>query len=500
MTVRDAADLDPAMVLEADVVVIGSGPAGLTVAMDLAAQSVRVLVVESGNRSIDAATRDFDEGDVVGHPLRFQEVPFGTADMRLRAVGGASGHWTGMCRPLDEIDLAVRHWIPGSGWPLDRAELDPWYRQAEDTLKLGTTGWDAEAWYRRTGAAPLFESDRMTTTVCQFSPPVSFGSDFGDVLESESGPDVVFGATAVDASLTATGDRLDQIELRRLDGEILRARGAQFVLAVGGLEVPRLLLSWGSGAAGLANGSGQVGLGFMEHPHREMGQVRATFEGDVPALYAWGDAPGAEPPTKVWAGWSPSPEVQEQDRIGHGIALLRFADGRASSAADPSRVTQAMGDLVEWHTSGRAVTATVSVRTEQRPHAASRVTLGPTRDATGLRRIQLDWQPTKDDDHTGRRIVELLAEEFGRAGIGRIEVDPRGAPFAEIPMEIGCHPMGAARMGADPASSVVGADLRTHDITNLFVCSSAVFPTGGHANPTLTIVALAHRLAAHLGR
>jgi choline dehydrogenase-like flavoprotein len=157
-----------------------------------------------------------------------------------------------------------------------------------------------------------------------------------------------------------------------------------------------------------------------------------------------------------------------------------------------------MGSLVRWAHGERAQPATLSVRTEQRPTLASSVTLGPTRDATGLPRLRLKWRPSAEDARTGRRLVELLAAELGRAGIGRVEVDPRGKPYADTRVEIGCHPMGTARMSADPTDGVVDPHLRTHDLANLYVCSSAVFPTSGHANPTLTIVALAHRLAARL--
>jgi choline dehydrogenase-like flavoprotein len=499
MTVIDASDLAAGSPLTADVVVIGSGPAGLTVALDLARESVDVLVVESGGRAVVPETRDLDVGDVIGVPFRFGGQPFGTADMRLRALGGASGHWAGMCRPLDPIDFEQRAWIPGSGWPIDADELAPWYAEAATTLQLGDTGWNADAWFARCGTAALIEPGPLETTVYQFSPPVRFATDFAAGLESEDGPRVLIGGTAVDVTLSANDARVERLLLRRLDGETFDVvANRAYVVAAGGLEVPRLLLAWGSGAAGVANSSGLVGVGYLEHPHRSAGQVRATFASAIPALYAWGDAPGDDPPVKVWAGWSPTPQVQAEERIGNCVALLRFTDGPASGVIDPTAVTQAIGPLVRWSQGAEPHVATVDVRTEQRPSANSRVTLGSTRDATGLPRVRVDWRPSGEDDRTGRRLVELLAAEFGRAGVGRVEVHPRGRPYEEIPVEIGCHPMGTARMSDNPAAGVVDRDLRTHDVANLYVCSSAVFPTTGHANPTLTIVALAHRLADHL--
>ena len=501
MTITPATDLPPNAKLQADVVIMGSGPAGLTMAMELARAGVDALVLESGGLTTTKESRDLDTGAVVGQPFQFGDVPYGTEDMRIRALGGSSGHWAGMCRPLDDIDFRTRPWVTGSGWPINRAELEPWYRKAEATLKLGTTGWDPEPWYERCGTKALFGSERLNTTIYQFSAPVRFGSDFADVLENEAGPRVILGATVVDAALNPASDRITQVTIRRADGATATATATlAFVLATGGLEVPRLLLAWGQGSAGLANSSGLVGRGYLDHPHRAAGQVRASLGSNLPPLYGFADAPGDAAPTKVWAGWSPTTEVQEAEGIGHGVAFLRFRDSPDSAKARPTGNTKAMGSLVAWGTSAKANHATVSVRCEQAPTAASRVTLGTKLDPTGLPRLRVDWQPSAFDERTAQRTVELLAEEFGRAGIGRIEVQPRGNPFATIPVEIGCHPMGSARMSEDPKTGVVGPDLRSHDLANLYVCSSAVFPTSGAANPTLTIVALAHRLAAELAQ
>ncbi len=497
MTVTEAATLARGARLDADVVVVGSGPAGLTVALDLAGRGIDVLVVESGGRGVSPEARDLDRGEVVGEPLRFAEAPYDTSSMRLRVLGGASGHWAGMCRPLDDLDLRARPWIPGSGWPIDRADLEPWYRRAEATLDLGTTGWDPEAWYERCGTSALLPGDRLTTTIFQFSPPTRFATDFERALEAPTGPRVVVGATAVDVALDASGRRIDELTLRRADGGTLTARATTIVLAAGGLEVPRLLLAW-DGGRGVATSSGLVGLGYMDHPHRTAGQVRATLGSELPPLYAWGDAPGDGAPAKVWAGWSPTPELQEAEGLGQAVALLRFTDALTGATAEPTAVTDAMGRLVSWTIDPAVHRAVVTVRAEHWPGPGSRVTLGTDRDASGLPRLRLAWRPGPEEERTMRRTVELLAEELGRAGLGRVEVDPRGRPLAEGPLEIGCHPMGATRMGDDPSASVVDPDLRAHDVENLYVCGSAVFPTSGHANPTLTVVALAHRLADHL--
>jgi choline dehydrogenase-like flavoprotein len=136
---------------------------------------------------------------------------------------------------------------------------------------------------------------------------------------------------------------------------------------------------------------------------------------------------------------------------------------------------------------------------EQEPCAVSRVGLSDERDALGMQRLLIDWRYTPQDVATVREAVRLLAEDIGSSGIGVFEYDP-----ASIEVEItrygayGGHHLGTTRMGTDPRSSVVDANCRVHGVDNLFIAGGSVFPTSSQANPTLTIVALAVRMAQHL--
>jgi len=153
----------------------------------------------------------------------------------------------------------------------------------------------------------------------------------------------------------------------------------------------------------------------------------------------------------------------------------------------------------------------IMVRAEQAPNPASRVVLGEKRDALGVRQADLDWQLSGQDTHTLQVLNKVLDKEFRRLGVG--EVQPSSWLNALAPGEItqwpvdpsvgnhpigGYHHMGTTRMSADPRYGVVDADCRVHGYTNLYVAGSSVFPTGGWANPTLTIIALARRLGRHL--
>jgi choline dehydrogenase-like flavoprotein len=137
------------------------------------------------------------------------------------------------------------------------------------------------------------------------------------------------------------------------------------------------------------------------------------------------------------------------------------------------------------------------VQAEQSPNPSSRVTLDDARDAFGLRKARLDWRVTEFDRSSIRRTQEILDRELRRAKLGRLErklgeEDPpalfRGA----------FHHMGTTRMHREASLGVVDPDCRVHGLANLFVAGSSVFPTAGCVNPTLTLVALAVRLADHL--
>jgi choline dehydrogenase-like flavoprotein len=136
---------------------------------------------------------------------------------------------------------------------------------------------------------------------------------------------------------------------------------------------------------------------------------------------------------------------------------------------------------------------------EQVPNPDSRVTLADSFDDYGLPRARVAWATSETDRISTGRFATLLAREFGRLGIGRMRLtfDPDSDRMPEM-VEPGCHHMGTTRMADDPSQGVVDRNCRLHGLANLYVAGSSVFPTGSCANPTLTVVALAARLADHL--
>jgi choline dehydrogenase-like flavoprotein len=175
---------------------------------------------------------------------------------------------------------------------------------------------------------------------------------------------------------------------------------------------------------------------------------------------------------------------------------------RSTPAEAQALIPDLMGDIV-----GGVIVKThgapmeqimIRTRIDPAPNPDSRVTLGTDRDELGMPRARLDWRLTNLDRMSVRRTLEILGAEVGRAGLGRLRVtlDATG-PWPED-LAGGWHHMGTTRMSDDPKRGVVVRNGRVHGMGNLFVAGSSVFPTAGSGTPTLTLVALALRLAEHL--
>jgi choline dehydrogenase-like flavoprotein len=288
-----------------------------------------------------------------------------------------------------------------------------------------------------------------------------------------------------------------------------------FILATGGIEVPRLLLASNQvHAAGLGNEHDLVGRFFLEHPILQIGMVVLADPRTSVDFYLKHEMNG----TVVKGFLSPTLEAQQ----GHGILNFgvrpNIVHWRRVSRANASlqilkegwreahfpdnflghlaNVVRDIGDFVgDGPEDGNGKVLALKYWQECAPNPDSRVILGEERDVLGMNRAELNWSFTELDRKTMSTAIQLIGEEFGRAGVGRVNVKAEEEDLWDRHVIGSYHHMGTTRMHDDPARGVVDRDLRVHDVANLYVSSSSVFPTTGHANPTLTIVALSIRLA-----
>lgn len=518
MALIDGRSLPDGQVLEADVCIAGAGAAGITLAREFAGAPFRVCLVEGGGFESDAETQDLYRGEVVGR--RYFELE----GCRLRHFGGSTNHWAGWCRPLDAIDFESREWVPHSGWPLYPTDLDPYYARAHPLCELGPYRYDAPYWTDLGPGSPLpLGPGRIATTMFQFSPRTNFGSRYRDDVTGAPNITTLIHSSVTELLVPGDGAGVNAARVRTLAGNGVQIRAKIFILAMGGIANPQLLLASRSGRpAGLGNQNDLVGRFFMEHPHhyRSGRFLPARREHMALPFYERTDRNGVE----AMGVLGLTERVLRRERLLHmncsfhrtrepppkARRSLSYLARRLVRGRRPEDLREHVGNVVQ----GMAGLATrvyrrtrgqpsydyqLTFRAEQQPNPFSRVRLMEERDPLGMPRPQLEWQLTDEDLRSIRRSQEIIAAEIGRAGIGRIQLaeDDGSHPWANSLLG-GCHHMGTTRMAADPKQGVVDPDCRIHGVTNVYVAGSSVFPTGGSANPTLTLVALALRLADHV--
>ena len=477
--------------VDADVCVIGAGPAGITIARELGRMDTDVLLLESGVPHIDDRIQELNGGDVVG------DAYAGLRATRCRAAGGTTALWNTPIAgspgakyvPLDPIDFEVLPDVPRSGWPFDHLHLAPWYGRAQSICGLGAFAYDAADWLDAE-AAPLPFGDGVHTGVYQFGPVRDLAARNLAALHTAHNVRMCCDATVTALEPDARRETVAAATVVTAAGP-LRVRARTFVLAGGAVENARLLL-----LAGLGNRHDLVGRCFMEHPR----DYALTLHPTSNALFraaSFYDMREIAPGTFVGGRLGLDADVLRKEALPNASAtLLPAAAGRGPAAAILRRLRRGRKEGYGWSRARDIDRAydrfRVIINVEQRPHPENRITLGSARDALGMPRAVLHWR-WRDDDHAG---LERVRARFAAALRRHGHVDVR----ADLPPDPNAHHhAGTTRMHEDPRHGVVDPNCRVHGTSNLFVAGASVFPTAGFANPTLTIVAMAARLAEHIG-
>jgi choline dehydrogenase-like flavoprotein len=478
--------------ISADICIIGAGAAGITLARSLIGSKLQVCLLESGGFEPEDKIQSLYRGENTG--LRYVDL----AAARLRYLGGSTNHWGGWCGPLSASDFERRPWVPYSGWPIRKQDLDPYYRQAQGVCELGPYRYDTAAWESESRHYPPFHPGKLTSRLWQLSPPTRFGSAYRHELERAENVRVYMYANVTELESPENGATVRLARLRTPWGQQGSARARTFILACGGIENARLLLlSNGVEPTGLGNRSDQVGRFFMEHPTiLHAARLQTGKAGPIKTLFE----PFAKDGQHVLAALCLTKSAQREMKVLNGSGTF----GRAPELDLVDDLGTSLEHVISdvdakpWR---RPAIFNVVTRTEQSPDPQNRVTLSHEKDSLGLNRTRLNFRLGEVDLETVRVAVKLIAEELGRLGLGRVRMDDwLSAEPLQPPESLiwSCHHMGTTRMSDDPKHGVVDRNCQVHSVHNLYVAGSSVFPTGGYMNPTLTIVALALRLSDHL--
>ncbi|MCB1969413.1 MAG: GMC family oxidoreductase [Geminicoccaceae bacterium] len=499
-----------------DVCIVGGGAAGISMALQFIGKETSVLLAEAGGENYDNDIQSLYRSQAIG-------LHIDTETARLRQFGGSTHHWGGRSRPLTAHEFGRRDWIPMSGWPIPREALMKHIPRAMEICEIRLDGLDhwsdpidkPDIW-------PLESSFRPG--LWRFSPPTAFGSRYWSDFEAASNVEVLLEAALVDMRLE--GDRVSTLHFRSPDGKHVTVEARLVVLACGGIENARLLLASNSQRpAGIGNEHDLVGRYFAGHPVYESLQVQLAYNARLPFfLDDWTTPEGDElegmlslrdeqqerlQTTSIDGAFYPGgqfgpPGIRAMRRIyqaaRRGKLPQDLSGDIAAIAGDIGGIADEVMERAGWRTA-RGASYTLSVLVEQVPNPDSRVTLLPEKDALGLPVAQIDWRLSEMDRHSVRTFSRLLANEIGRMQLGRAQLEDWIADDSEPfpPHGNSSHHIGTTRMNPDPGLGVVDNDCRVHGIDNLYIAGSSVFPIGGVAHPTLNLIALALRLADHLG-
>ena len=547
MAIRDLRTAPNNTLLHADIAIVGGGPAGITIARELANTPLHILVIDSGGLDYEAEVQALNSVENVGEPVAragVEPVGRGYADslewlnaipafeLRNRLLGGSSHTWVGKCAAFDEIDFAKRPWLSPSGWPIGRRELQAALDRAGDLLNLGPNLYD-ERLYERLYSRPAdlgMKRDLLRPFFWQFSherdrrgEPMRFNRLAREI--DATNIDFLTHATVTEVNLDNNARRATSLNVTSLEGNRAIINAKTIVLCGGGIENARLLLA--SNAlmkSGIGNGRDVVGRYLADHPRTSLARVTG---GDIDAIARHFNFYGLSHKGRTHfylQGLSLSPDMQVREGLTNCAAypvqihaaddpwgaLKRVVHGsRQTLARDVSAIARSPGMIASGLYSRlvrkrglphRSIELRFDVMAEQKLDPESRVTLSDERDRFGRPLPRVDWKIGICEINSIKRLAQVMSEEFARIGLPRPQLadwieldDDSNAAFMDM-----AHPSCTTRMGTDPATSVVDSNAMVHGIDGLFVAGSSVFPTGGHANPTLMLLTLAIRLADHL--
>jgi choline dehydrogenase-like flavoprotein len=518
------------------VCIVGAGAAGITLACELDGSGIDVTLLDSGQRWGQEPCEGTTEAP---HPPLTQ--------YRRLGFGGTTSLWGGRCVPYDPIDFERRDHVPDSGWPIPYADVATHYPRAMAYCDAGRDDFTASG--SIAPCAPMLAGvvhpDLDLDRIERYSLPTDFGKRYAARLARSTNVRVVSDARVVRLVTAEVSPRIDGVEFASTPDKRHLLRADIVVLAMGGLESTRLLLVSDAGGVGLGNRSSHLGRYYMCHVAGVLGVLRPRapgakfhFEKTTDGVYAkrkiqfTADAQRSHKLLNM-AFRLHYPDISDPRHrssvlsamylVKQGLAkeyqrILQHGSAQGMQAPVSQHVRNVAGGLpsfaafgIDW-TRRRLLAKRklpyvlvanadgsypLDFNAEQMPLRDSRVELSGERDSLGLQRLVVHWRKSQADVDSMVRAFAVLRAGIEANGTCSLEFDPQALrhALAVAAGPVGGHHIGTARMADHGGGGVVDPNCALFDFQNLYVASSAVFPTASHANPTLTIVAMAVRIA-----
>jgi len=503
----DARSLENDALIEGDLCIIGAGAAGISMALDWINTESKVILLEGGGFEYEPAMQDLYKGTTTGVPY----YPLESA--RLHYFGGTTGHWAGYCSPLDDLDFKERPWVPMSGWPFEKRELDSYYPKAQELLELGPYQYESEYWLQKDRSLEKlpFRQNKIRNKIWQFSPPTRFGVKYRRPIVDSKNVWLYTYANVIELIAGDNNHSIQEVIVTNHANKTHRVRAKHFVMACCAIQNARLLLTSNKKiSSGIGNQHDLVGRYFMEHLEITSGELHMPVARSLDFYMLQFFY------TKMRAEIGLSDTLQSEYKVLNGTAALvpLQEESNASPESDTSNpeVNEHLrgwekaeesfkkGEIIKEKSQPRKIFQ-LFTRMEQAPNPDSRVSTTNDKDAFGVHRASLAWKLTGLEKTSIRKLIEEIGKEAGFAGFGRVKMaDWLMDESNDWPLSPGgaWHHMGTTRMHADPKKGVVDPNCKVHGTNNLYIAGSSCFPTSGVANPTLTLVSLTLRLSSFL--
>ena len=526
----DLKKIDRSINLKSDICIVGAGAAGITMALEFLDTGHNVLLMESGGFNFNAKTQSLYDGKIIGMPYG----QFTLESSRLRYYGGSTNHWGGWVAPLDKIDFEKRESIPMTGWPVTLDEMQPYYSRAQQYLANHSFDFDnLDKWVNGIHMPLPFSKKQIISKLYEIM-PTRFGPKYHESLTQARNITVCLHANLTNIELTGEKNSVKQLRFSSLNNTSATVGARVYILACGGIEnARRLLLTGKDGNFAIGNRYGLVGEYFMDHPHVPAGKLYIS-EPNYNRLSLYYPPNPTKYNYEYLAALRLPDELEKRKNLGNVHILIRSLYSYMYQTNSLEAIW-ALGDLIKNTHYGESTHVdmdlkkiikdfdkllfelnqkilqdpsvnlenyyTLYTRSEQQPNPLSKIILNRSFDSLGQNEVDLDWHLTSHDKKSIREAMLILASEFGRTGIGRVQLFDwllQDDNYWSDNMTGWCHHMGTTRMNNNPKEGVVDQNCQVHDVPNLYISSSSVFPTSGASNPTFTIIALAIRLSDFL--
>jgi choline dehydrogenase-like flavoprotein len=507
---KDLKDYPSNSILKYDICIVGTGPAGISVAKKLLSTDLKIAILESGGLEPEPEYQELNEGINSGPSYLSLEGP------RLRCFGGAGKLWAGHCAPFKSDEFEKKSYVPLSGWPISLDDLNIYYKQAADML-----GISYEKFYNKDLLGKTFieksfnefkrDNSFFSANVLQVSNVDNrdLAEKYRNDLESSVNTDVIFHSTVTKLNFSKNNKNVESISIADLNNNSGIIKAKIFVLACGALENPRILLtSKKFNKKEISNDNNFVGSCFMSHPGiKEVAEINKNTS----EICIKNETDNS---FRIFFEIN-SRERIKQKILRHSLSVSQFNNLTDKSTYSSGRIVSEFKRLLDDFNLFSAIKKiaceikganyssnnwNLGVGLEQPPRLTNNLKLHDTKDSLGIPKINMFWDDlSKIEKDTVVKSVKTMARELGLLGTGKIKFKNELLSGQAYKFDDSInHHIGTTRMSDSSKTGVVDKNCKVFGVSNLYIAGSSVFTTSSIVNPTYTIIALSLRLGEYL--